>query len=234
MRGYNLSDKPIGIKHYKYSVIAHDIREVIIKLGYKKATIIGHDWGGGITWQFLREYPGYLDRAIVLNCPPPQILLKHMLTSWTQLKKSWYMLFFQLPRLPERFMKKDPKANFEKAFRGWAHHPENFTDEDIQKYVEAFSHPYAWTAAINYYRAAFRMAFDFRWRDMRTSYCPVLLIWGEDDKALGKEMALDTPKYFLGKFEMKFIPEASHWVQNDEPELVNQYIMEFMQKEMPI
>lgn len=228
MRGYNLSEKPAKKKHYKYNFVAADIRELIIKLGYSKASIIGHDWGGGIAWHMIHEYPGYLEKVIVLNCPPPQVLFFNLFNNWQQIKKSWYMFFFQLPWLPEFFMGLNPKRTFTRAFKGWAYNKDAFTDQDIDRYVEAFSGPKAFRGPINYYRAAFGMMFDPYYRNKWASYVPTRVIWGEGDRALGVELTKDLPKYFLGKFDMKFIPNASHWVQNDEPELVNQYILEFL------
>jgi len=58
--------------------------------------------------------------------------------------------------------------------------------------------------------------------------CPTLLIWGEEDIALGKELTYNMEPYFTDRFEIKYIPRCRHWVQQEQPELVNQYMLEFL------
>ncbi len=228
LRGYNESDKPKGVKHYASKTIALDIKELIFSLNEKKAHIIGHDWGGGIAWTLAQHYPECVDKLIVLNCPLPQILLKHFFSNFSQLKKSWYMFFFQLPGLPERYIGKDLKAFFKRGLRGWAHNKSAFTNEDIDEYVKAFQRPGAITGALNYYRAAFRAGLNAESRKINPIQSDTLLIWGEDDQALGKELTYDMEKYFKGNFRIQYISNCSHWVQHEYPELVNQSILDFL------
>lgn len=230
MRGYNQSDKPVGVKHYKSSTLALDIKELINHLGYDKAFVVGHDWGGGIAWQLAIDHPQVIEKLAVLNCPLPIILEKNLYTNFSQLRKSWYMFMFQIPGLAEMGMKRDLLTFFKKAFRGWAHNKAAFPDEVLQKYVEAFSGPYAITGPVNYYRAALRGSFSGSNKPKGPIMVDTLLIWGEDDKALGKELTYDTHKYMGKHFEIKYIKDSSHWVQQDAPELVNEYLIEFFKE----
>ncbi len=228
MRGYNESDKPKGVKNYAAKTVAQDIRELIHSFNEKKAHIIGHDWGGGIAWTLAQEFPECVDRLIVLNCPLPQLLWKHFLTNFRQLRRSWYMFYFQIPGLAEWGIKKNLRLFFLKGLRGWSRNKQAFTDEDISEYVKAFQKPYALTGAINYYRAAFRNIADKNSRQVKPISTDTLLIWGENDKALGKELTYGMEKYFTGKFEVKYISNCSHWVQHEYPEVVNRMILEFL------
>src|SRR5437870_5010401 len=97
MRGYNESDKPAGVKNYLPKVVAQDIKELIYSLNEKKAHIIGHDWGGAIAWTLAQHFPECIDNLIVMNCPLPQLMWKNLQTNFTQVRKSWYMFYFQIP-----------------------------------------------------------------------------------------------------------------------------------------
>jgi pimeloyl-ACP methyl ester carboxylesterase len=231
MRGYNDSDKPPGVSAYKASTVATDIKKLIQALDFKTAIIVGHDWGGGIAWQFARQYPEFTDKLIVMNCPPGEVLVKHLFTNFSQFHKSWYMFFFQLPGIPEWYLSRKVHKFFKNALRGWSVNKNAFTEADINKYVDAFSKPGAFTAPLNYYRAAFREPFASS--KLKPVQADTLLIWGEQDKALGKELTIDIPKYVQGSYQVKYIPNSGHYVQNDAPELVNQYMLEFLNAEKP-
>lgn len=228
MRGYNESDKPEGVKNYASQVIAKDIEQLIYSFNASKAHVIGHDWGGGIAWTLAQRFPQCIDKLIVLNCPLPQVLLKNFFTNFRQLKKSWYMFFFQLPALPEKYIGKDLRTFFSRGLRGWARNKNAFTQEDIEEYVKAFQKQGALTAAVNYYRAAFRGGMQGENRKMIPVEADTLVIWGEEDKALGKELTFGMEKYFRNYFEIKYISNCSHWVQHEYPELVNRYILDFL------
>lgn len=230
MRGYNLSDKPKGVKNYRYDILAADIKALIAALGETKAYIVGHDWGGAVAWTLAALYPDVVEKMVILNMPHPLELKRHLLQFNTaQWKKSWYIFFFQLPFLPERYLQKDLRLFFKKALRGWAVRKEAFSDADIDQYVEAYSQPGAITAAVNYYRAAMRNAHKNIIPNVPIKP-PVMLLWGEQDRALGKELTYNTPNY-CERLRMQYLPDASHWIQHDCPDLVNGYILEFLQEQ---
>lgn len=228
LRGYNASDKPVGVANYRIDVLTADVRGLIRAFGEDKAIIVGHDWGGGIAWAFAADYPQATERLIVMNCPHPGAFQKQLRSNWRQLRRSWYMFWFQVPWLPELAIRLAARRFVEQAFRGWAIRKEAFSDEDLRRYVEAIQKPGALTAAINYYRAAFREVVRRGERKFAPITCPTLLIWGEEDVALGKELTYGMEPYFTNRFEIKYIPQCSHWVQQEQPELVNQYMREFL------
>lgn len=235
MRGYNQTEKPVGVANYRIETLGRDVAGLIRALGYEKAVVVAHDWGGGVAWPFAMTYPEMVDRLIVLNCPPPGVLMDHFQHNPAQLKRSYYMLLFQLPRLPEALFRFNDYAMIEKAFRGWAVDKSAFTDSDIRMFKEAAAKPGALTASINYYRAAIRGALKDL-KAMRSTgasprpkvKCPTLIIWAEDDQALGKEMTYDFHKEVDAPLEIKYIPDCSHWVQQERPEEVNRYMEEWL------
>ena len=228
LRGYNDSDKPQGVANYQIDVLTADVMALIRSFGQEQAIIIGHDWGGGIAWAFAADYPQATERLVVMNCPHPVAFQKNLQGNFQQLRRSWYMFFFQIPWLPEWLARLNTPRFVEKMFRGMAIRKEAFPDSDLQRYVEAIDKPGMLTAAINYYRAAFRDRFTHGQRQFAQITCPTRLIWGEADTALGKELTYNMEPYFTDRFDIKYIPDCSHWVQQEQPELVNQYTLEFL------
>lgn len=228
LRGFNESDKPANVSAYKIETVTKDIVELIEKTGHKKATVIAHDWGGSVGYELGMNYPEKLNKLIILNSPHPSVMKKHLMTNPKQRKRSSYMFFFQIPLLPELFMKLTLQKTFTKSFRGWAYNKEQFPDEVIAEYVKAFRKKGAIRGGLNWYRAAFRSWKKENKKEKKPVSVPTLIIWGENDKALGKELIYDMDKYFSAPFEVKYISKCSHWVQNEYPELVNKYILEFL------
>jgi len=226
LRGYNDSDKPR--KGYDMATLLRDIVGLIQGLGYEKAIIAGHDWGGVLAWSFAIRYPAMTERLIVLNAPHPGATMREFRTL-KQLRKSWYIFAFQLPWLPEFFLLRNHASEIGRLIREMAWQKEAFPDEVVVKYRQAISKPGAMTAAINYYRQVFRR--------LPTSYTggaydvnvPTLLIWGEHDIALGIELTTGLDRW-VENLTIRRIPDSGHWVQQEQPQKVNQYILEFLGK----
>jgi len=100
-RGYNLSDKPAGIAAYRLDTLAEDIVGLAAALGGERFAVVGHDWGGVVAWHLAARFPERVTRAAILNAPHPATLRSYARRRPGQLLKSWYVGFFQLPRLPE-------------------------------------------------------------------------------------------------------------------------------------
>lgn len=224
MRGYNDSDKPKDLKAYRMEELVKDVQGVVRGLGFERCTLVGHDWGGAVAWATAYDSPGLLDRLIVLNLPHPARFQQGLRTP-QQLMRSSYIGFFQIPILPELLIQSRNYQFLEKAFRGMAIRQEAFSDRDIQAYKDAAAKPGALTAMVNYYRAQFGSSF-FR-PEWPILTLPTLMIWGENDTALGKELTYGTEDY-VSDFHLRYIPNCSHWVQQEQPDLVNQYIREFL------
>ena len=226
LRGYNLTEKPAGVGSYRVETIAQDVVALIHHLGYEQAILIGHDWGGMIAWRLAIERPDVVRRLVVLNIPHPEAM-RRGLRRPRQLLRSWYIFFFQLPWLPEAAFRARHYEAIERAFRGMAVRKEAFSADDISTFKEAAARPGALTAAINWYRAAFRSEAVLRARPFPRVEAPTLMIWGENDAALGKELTHGTERW-VRDFRVHYIPNCSHWVQQEQPDLVNQLIHGFL------
>jgi epoxide hydrolase 4 len=223
MRGYNESDKPDGVPAYEVEQLAGDINGLVRALGREKAIIVGHDWGAMVAWFVAQLHPSIVTRLAILNVPHPVAMMRGLRRP-KQLKKSWYMFFFQLPRIPERTLMKNDYAMLRKTFE-----VDGFGSDEIEPYVEAMRTPGAATAAMNYYRASLRRVVTGRTPRSSRIDCPVLVIWGDRDRHLGKEMATP-PAKLVPNARVEHIPGASHWVQNAAPDRVNELLLQFVRE----
>ncbi len=231
MRGYNLSGKPRGVKNYSLDLLARDVERLIRALGEERAVVVGHDWGGIVAWAVAMLHPERVERLTILNVPHPQ-RAREALRTPRQLLKSSYVLFFQIPWLPEKAIEAGNFASLRSVFRNDPVRPGTFSRGDIDRYVEALSRPGALTSAINYYRALPRQT-PARIRSLsRTIEAPVLVIWGEKDRFLIPELADPNPA-LVPNARVERLPDASHWVQQDRPEEVNALLLDFVRRPSP-
>ena len=221
MRGYNLSDKPPGWRSYDTGLLADDIAGLIRSFGEQDAYVVGHDWGAAVAYAVAMGHPEVVRRLAILNVPHPTRMLEGLRTL-KQLRKSWYMFFFQIPRLPERLIARDDFSFAKRSLRSDS--KDAFTDEDLERYVEAWSQPGALTGMINYYRAALRRSPGKALARMKPIEAPTLVIWGMRDRHLGSELAEPAPEW-VPNVRIERIAEATHWVQHDAPERVNALLL---------
>jgi pimeloyl-ACP methyl ester carboxylesterase len=228
MRGYNLSSRPSGVRAYDMDLLAGDVRDLIRERGSERALLAGHDWGGAVAWATAINHPDVIERLAVLNCPHPRRFL-HAVRRPPQLFKSWYMFFFQLPGVPERVARAG-NWRFLRFVFGDAR-PGAFEAPDIERYIEAWSRPDAITTMINYYRGIFRQTPRRAERRLQPIAAPTLVIWGERDRALGADLAEPDAHDVPNLERVVPLPNASHWVQHDEPEEVSRLLIEFFRAE---
>ncbi len=227
-RGYNLSDKPKGISAYHIDNLAGDIVGVMDALGYESVYLAGHDWGAAVAWWLAAYHPNRLRKLVIMNVPFPTILGDEFRRSNSeQLRKSWYIFSFQIPVLAERMFNKMNEGNGRNVLLA-SSKKGTFSPEDLAIYERAWARPGVVTGMLNWYRAAFRYLFFAKTPKPGSIQVPTLMLWGEKDKALGKEMA--QPSIDLcADGELIFFPEATHWLQHDEAEAVNQQLARFFQ-----
>jgi pimeloyl-ACP methyl ester carboxylesterase len=224
MRGYNLSSRPGRVAAYSIDRLAADVRDLIRERGADRAFLVAHDWGAGAAWATAMDHPEVVERLAILNGPHPRRMLRG-LRQPRQLARSWYMFFFQLPWLPERLLSAAGYSALRRAFDDAR--PGAFTPQDVARYVEAWSQPGAATAMLNYYRAAFRQLPRRAQERIRPIRAPTLVIWGERDRALGADLAEPDRADVPNLERVVRMPDASHWVQHDEPERVGRLLIEF-------
>ena len=225
LRGYDGSSRPNGVSAYATSALATDIAGLVTALGEQRADVVAHDWGGGVAWAFAMFFPEKLRRLAILNAPHPITFRRHLRTM-QQARRSWYIFAFQLPVMPEMGLARNDFASLRRVFRTASIRPGAFSEEDIERHVDALRPPGALTAAINYYRAVFRDTGRSGHRVRRID-APVLVLWGDQDKFLGTELA-EPGSEWVSNVQVRHIPEAGHWIQHDVPELVNDELVRFL------
>lgn len=223
-RGYNLSDKPEGIQNYRIDELRNDVLGLIDALEYEKVNLVGHDWGAAVAWSLGIQNPERLHRLGVLNVPHPAVMTRFLRRDLEQLRRSWYIFFFQLPWIPEAALRAQDWRRMIRALRD-SGKANTFTDEDIESYQESWSQPGAMTSMINWYRAAAR--YQIQTSEDKCVKVPTLLLWGMKDFALSHRMARPSIDY-CKEGRLLFFPEATHWIQRDEAEEVNRHLLEFM------
>ena len=234
MRGYNLSSKPADVEQYRVKYLIEDVRALAEHLGHKKFILVAHDWGGGVAWPFAMRHPEYLEKLIIINAVHPVVFMRELRDNPAQQKASQYILVYRTPRAEEILSRNNyalPASNLleDGLKQGY------FTEEDKKAYIEAWLQPGALTGGLNYYRAAHLGSFtgesddslsaDPSWFTVRV---PTLVIWGEKDKWLLTGNLKGLGKY-VPSLTIKRIPDGSHWVIHEKPELVNSYIREFIE-----
>jgi epoxide hydrolase 4 len=221
-RGYNLSSKPSGVESYALSELASDVIAIANQLGRERIFLAGHDWGAAVAWSVALLHPSRVAKLAILNVPHPSIMRRYLIKNRRQLRKSWYIFFFQLPFLPEAFFS---ARNFRKGVASLvgSSRPGTFSPDDLAQYRAAWSQPGALTTMINWYRAAFRHRTPFSDRTVRV---PTRILWGARDAFLMVEMAQESLKYCT-QAELITFPDATHWLQHEEPARVSQLLIDF-------
>ncbi len=222
-RGYNLSDKPLGTTAYRLDELALDVLGLINAAGVDRCYLVGHDWGGAVAWWLAMRYPERVSKLAILNMPHPVVMLRSLTRNLAQLRRSWYVFFFQVPFLAEALLRNDDWERVELMLYAGSK-PGSFTPQDLELYRQAWWRKGAFTSMLNWYRAALQVPPPMT-GDTRI-HMPVLLQWGGQDIALGRELV--QPSLDLcDRGSLVFYEDASHWVQLDEADSVNQHLIEF-------
>jgi len=229
-RGFNLSEKPEGIGSYGIDALTEDIVGLIRALGREQASVVGHDWGAVVAWCLGILHPNEVDKIVAMNGPHPLVMEQMLERSWAQRRRSWYILFFQLPWLPEfvarlanwRIM---TRVLLSSSLEG------AFTEEELQCYREAWSQPGSFKSMLNWYRALRTFPSSLSRASLsRKITVPTLLVWGMKDRFLGSEMAQPSID-FCERGRLVMLPEATHWVNHEAAEPLNEILIEFLSGE---
>jgi len=219
LRGYGDTEpRPQDVASYRIDRLLEDVAALIDASGAKRVTLIGHDWGALVAWTFASQRVRPLERLVIMNVPHPAVFGEVIKHSPAQRRKSWYVGFFQIPWLPERAMTASGARAIRRAFRDMAIDKSRFPDAVLDHYAANALKPGAMRAMINWYRAAVRYRLQDRdWPKIAT---PTLVVWGEEDAALGLE-TLDGTEAYVENLTIRRLPNVSHWVQQEAPEAVN-------------
>jgi pimeloyl-ACP methyl ester carboxylesterase len=224
LRGYNLSDKPVTVADYKMDKLVDDVTALIRHFGREKAAVVGHDWGAAIAWATAVKHPETVWKLCALQVPPVSVWQKNQ--TFKQFLASWYMFFFQIPRLPEWILSRNDFEILANSLRTSTAQPDVFTDADIAEYKKAWKETDNLSSAINYYRAnILKRLFG---SEKETIKVPTLFIYGEKDAAVLPETVKGVGDAVDASFDEIRIPDAGHWVQQEAREIVTDSLREFL------
>ena len=256
LRGYNLSDAPSAVQDYRIELLTADVQRLITHFGRERAVIVGHDWGGVVAWHVAMNQPDAVDRLVIMNAPHPERMAEAFgaRPNLRQLGRSWYMFMFQIPKLPERWLSVNDYERVGWIFRDTAAHKEAFPPEVLQEYRRAAAQQ-GLNGPLHFYRAAIRAGLQDSRARISSRFsglshalegilgpapsepavfpkitAPTLLLWGEQDTALGKELTERMDDLFAGPFELTYLPDCGHWIQQECPEDVNRLMIEFLER----
>jgi pimeloyl-ACP methyl ester carboxylesterase len=231
LRGYGETTKPPHLQDYAIEKLLGDVGALIDVSGSASVTLVGHDWGAIIAWYFAMQKIRPLERLVIMNAPHP-VAAESAFRTWKQLRRSWYAMFFQLPRLPEALLRARDFRAIGEAMRSSCTNRERFSDEALAVFRRAAAQPGAITGMLNYYRAFIRGGGAARQRKLGAPIIetPTLVIWGERDVALTKATTFGTDAY-VSDLTLRYLPDASHWVQQDDPDTVGRMLRAWLSGE---
>lgn len=211
-RGYNRSEKPDGVRSYHLDTLASDIVGLIDAFDRETAAVAGHDWGAAVAWWLALTHPDRIDSLTAINVPHPTVMETTLRSSWRQRRKSWYMLAFQLPWLPEAISRAGNCRVLQRGLED-SSRPGTFSAADFSRYRIAWTQPGALTAMINWYRAMLR----YRPRPPQKQVSvPTLVMWGRQDQFLLPEMAEKSVQY-CDDAQLETFSAATHWLLHEQP-----------------
>lgn len=217
LRGFGESDKPAAVEDYAIARSVADMLAVLDALGVERAHVVGHDWGAVVAWSLAAFVPDSVERLVAMSVGHPGALRRR---SMEQREKAWYQLWFQFPGVAEELLPRDDW----KLFRAWLR-----DDGDVERYVSDLSRPGALTAGLNWYRAN---AVPQRELGPARAFPAVgastLGLWSSGDNYLTEDGMARSGEWVTGTWRYERIEGASHWMQLDEPELVNSLLLEFL------
>lgn len=220
-RGYGDSDKPPNVAAYRIDKLAGDIAGLADALGHDRFDLVAHDWGGVVAWHLLEHYPQRIRRAVIMNAPELGVLGRVARRSLNQLAKGKYILFFQLPRLPEAVIGSHGGNRLLHASGLSA----VLDKPDRARYRQAWDG--ALTSMLNWYRAALRSGSGGKADSRQPIDTPLLILWSKQDHYLVPELA-EQCATLCSNARLEYLEGVGHWLYHEQPEAINARIEDFL------
>lgn len=218
-RGYNLSEKPRRVSAYDIDPLAGDIIALADAMGAREFSLVGHDWGAIVAWWIAQNHPARLKQLVAMDAPHPAIWRRAMDNDPAQRKLSWYVRAFSVPFLPEAMMR---SGNFRALCAALRELTKPVSDLELARYREAWAMPGALTAMVNWYRAILKRKFAVPVPG--SIAVPAHVVWGARDR-YGLPSLAEASARLSRDGTLTMFPEATHWVQHDEPERVTALLL---------
>ena len=201
-RGYSPGARPTGRRAYTLDLLTADVLALADEAGATRFDLVGHDWGAALAWYVAANHPDRIRTLTALSVPHLQAFLEAMTRS-SQALHSWYMAFFQIPKLPEAILAGAGEERFV------AQLGRTGLDEDsARRYARRAATPGAMTGPINWYRA---LPFEVRTR-LGPVTAPTLFVWGDSDPFISRVAAERCGRHVTGPFQFETVVGGTHWL----------------------
>jgi pimeloyl-ACP methyl ester carboxylesterase len=216
LRGFGASDAPDGVELYSILHAVGDLVAVLDHLGVDRPHVVGHDFGAATAWAMAAFLPDRVDHLVALSVGQASAFRS---VGVSQMEKSWYMFFFQLPGVGEQWLAADDWANF----RAWCHHP------DADAVIARWESTGTLTAALNWYRANIPPeGFVAPALELPAVAAPTMGIWSTGDFALTEAQMVNSAAYVSGPWRYERVEGPGHWLQLETPDVVNGLLVDFL------
>ena len=217
LRGFGESDRPDRVDDYRMRQIVTDVVCLLDGLGIERARVVGHDFGAAVAWVLAAGLPERVERLVAMSVGNPNT---HRARSIEQRQRSWYMLLFQFNEVAEQLVTRDDWKLFREFLDGAG---------DVERYLRDLSRPGALTAALNWYRANLAPDLELKPESpLPPIALPTLGLWSSGDCYLTEDRMLASAEHVAGPWRYVRVEEASHWMQLDAPEQINELLLEFL------
>jgi pimeloyl-ACP methyl ester carboxylesterase len=216
-RGYSPGARPKRRRDYRMSELVGDVAALIDAIGVQNVHLVGHDWGALVAWAVAAQHPGRIRTLSALSGPHPTALQMAMISS-RQGIASWYAYAFLVPWLPERFyLGKDGKgARLARMLQAGGQRAE-LAERDVRAMAEQG----AYTAALNWYRAA-----PYSGRTGRVTV-PTMFVWSDGDKYILESAARRSGRYVTGHYRFELLGGGSHWIPDQQADAVADLLLDW-------
>jgi pimeloyl-ACP methyl ester carboxylesterase len=224
-RGYGLSDAPSAVDDYAISKLVEDMAGIIKAFGRESAHVAGHDWGATLAWFFASLHPEMTKTLTVLSVGHPAALRAAIAENEDQQARSRYIGLFLQEGKAESLLSENEFMRL-RAMLG-----SNVPGGVVDHFVRSLSRPGRLTAALNYYRA--NLVPGHAWGGLRHDIdvkAPTVLLWGDQDPALGRWQAENTAEYMTGDYRLEVLEGAGHWLQFERPDEVGRALVDAITK----
>lgn len=221
-RGYSAGARPEGAENYHYQHLAADVIALADAEGFETFHLVGHDHGAGVGWSCVFDHPERVMSWCALSVPHIAGFADAIRNDPDQQERSQYIQFFQQPGAAEAQF----SANDFEPLRGvWS----ASDAREVDAYLEVLTQPGALTGALNWYRGSLNLDQESAADRVRDVSTPTLLIWGNQDRAIGRTGVERSEQYMKGPYRFVEL-DAGHWLIQEETERVCGEIMDHLER----
>ncbi len=214
-RGYSRGARPRGRSSYRMSRLVGDVVALVAAVGAGPVHLVGHDWGAAVAWSTAASRPDLVTSLTSVSVPHPGAFIRS-LRRVAQLRKSWYMAFFQMPWLPERLFGRRSVAEREMRKSG-------MPPAAVARVWPEIIADGALPGGLGYYRA---MPLSDPRLLRGTVRVPTTHVWSDQDVALDRHGAELTASYVDAPYRLEVLEGVSHWIPDEVPERLAEIVLD--------